>query len=478
MTDAKNVIPGEDGYRPIPSLQVQSDAITYYCRGAFAAKAKDGTAYNYCGDEKNLWSMSNNAWTEANVGGGADVYGLGSDESWEFVKWGDKVIAVGGANATDPEPQIITMSDLDFAYIKNKPGADTPPRARHIAVVRNFVVLGNLYESAAAYPYRIRWCGLNDETAWVSDPATQADYQDLLGSGWVQAICGGEYGVIFTENSIWRMLYKGPPEIFSLDESPGIGTPAPNSVIQRGDTCYFWGQDGFYRTIGGQQAEPIGRHILDRRVRADLDAEYFHRMVGAEDKQRQVMWWIYPGAGNASGLPNKAVIYEYRTGRWSYAEIDVEWIYDSLGTSIDLDSLAAAGYTDLDAMTISLDSDVWKGGAVTFAAFDSAHKQNQFGGTAMETQMATREVANEDGSRIRLNRLRPVVEGGSATIKVGTRNDLEDAVTWTGVLSEQADGSVPCRVNARYVRAQVSTSGDFTRALGVLPVETSNGDKR
>lgn len=479
-TEAKNVFPGEDGYRPIPSPQVQSNALGFYCRGAFSAKAKTAVAYNYAGDEKNLYIMSNNAWAEANKApGGNDVYALGTEESWEFVRWGEKIIAVAGANATDPVPQIAALDGTDFGDLSG-----TPPRARHIAVVRNFVVLGNLYESATAYPDRIRWSAHNDETSWAVDPATQSDYQDLVGNGgWIQAIRGGEYGVIFQERSIWQMLYKGPPEIFELDEKPGIGTPAPNSIIQRGDTCYFWGQDGFYMTTGGQTPEPIGRHILDRYVRADLDAEHFHRMVGAEDRQRQLMIWIYPGVGNSDGLPNQLVAFDYRTGKWARAELDSEWIYDSLGTSISLDSFTAAGYTNLDTVGISLDSDIWKGGAITFGIFDSDHKQNQLSGAAMAAEITTREVDSsavqlQPGHRAKINRLRPMVQGSETTVRIDTRNDLADAVTVGSDLSEGADGSVPCRTNARYHRFTVKTSGDFDRALGVIPLEVADGGQR
>ncbi len=474
--DVKNAIPAADGYRPLPSAQVQSDAIDNYCRGAISSKAKDTTAYNFAGDQKNLYAMSNNAWSEISNGGNNGYADLGDKESWEFAIWGEDVIAVGGANASDPVPQITTMSGNPPSDFSDLGG--TPPRARHIGVVRNFVVLGNLYESAAAYPSRLRWSGINDETTWTSDPATQSDFQDLLGGGWIQSVQGGEYGIILKERSIWRMVYKGPPEVFSFDEVPGIGTPAPNSVIQRGDNILFWGQDGFYLITEGSAPRPIGRHILDRYVKADLDLEYVHRMVGAEDKERQVFWWIYPGQGHTSGRPNKVVIFDYTTSKWGYAEMEAEWIYDSLGTSIDLDSLPAAGYTNLDAMTISLDSDVWKGGAINFGVFDSDHKLNVLSGAAMAAEFTTQEQSIIPGNRAQVNRVRPIIEGADVTMQVGTRNDLADAVTWSSVLSEKADGSVPMRSNARYHRFKVITSGDFDRAMGVLPTEVASAGSR
>ena len=479
--DAKNCLPGEDGYRPLPSLQAQTNALTYYCRGAFAAKSSSNIAYNYAGDEKNLYLMSNNVWGEVNKApGGADVYALGANENWEFTKWGENVIAVGGANATDPVPQIAALDGTDFGDLSG-----TPPRARHIATVRNFVVMGNLYESATAHPSRVRWSGHNDETFWGVDRAKQADYQDFPAFGWVQAIKGGDYGVIFQENAITPMIYTGPPEIFQLDTKPGVGTPAPNSVIQKGDVCYFWGQDGFYMTTNGQTPVAIGRHILDRFVRNDFDLSHPHRMVGAEDKERQLMWWIYPGVGNAAGAPNKVVILDYRLGKWSYAEICAEWVYDSLGTSIALDSFTAAGYPNLDLVTISLDSDIWKGGAITFGVFCDSHKQNQLTGTAMAAELITREVDASQlkrdlipGRRAKVRRVRPVVQGGTTTVTPITRNDLGDNVTEGAVGSEQADGSVPLRTNARYHRFKVTTSGDYDRALGVLPEKVADGGNR
>lgn len=474
-TEAKNCLPGEDGFRPLPSMQVQSNALTYYCRGAYAAKAKDGTSYNFTGDGKNIWVMSDNSWSEVNGnGGGADAYTLGADESWEFVKWGEKVIAVAGANGTDPVPQIADLDGTDFGDL-----AGTPPRARHISVVRNFVVLGNLYEGGVAYPDRIRWCGINDETNWTVDRSAQADYQPLKGNGGdINAIRGGEYGVIWQGNSTWVMRYTGPPEIFQLDEIPGIGTPAPNSVVQKGDVNFFYSDDGFYAMAGGNQPEAVGRHILDRYVQKDFDLNHSHRMVGAEDKNRQVIWWIYPGVGHADGVPNRVVMFDWRTGKWTHADIETEWVYDSLGTSTSLDALPAAGYTDLDAMTIGLDSSIWKGGAVTFGIFDNLHRQNQLSGAAMSAVFATIEKSFGYGRRSLVGRARPVVDGSAATMRVGTRDDQEDAVGWSATLTEEEDGSVATRSDARYHRFEVTTLGDYTRALGVLPEEVVDAGAR
>jgi len=480
-TDAEDALPSSDGYKPLPSLQEQTNALTYYCRGAFSTKSQTGVAFNYAGDEKNLYLLSNDVWSEINEGtevtstaSASDAYTVAENDNWEWSKWGENVIAVGGAESTSPLPKIAALDGTRFFDL-----GGTPPRAQHIAVVRNFVMMGNLYESAAKYPNRIRWSGINDETNWITDRAAQADYQDLVGNGgFIQSIRGGEYGLIFQERSIWRMDYSGPPEIFRLDEMPGIGTPAKNSIIQRGEACFFYGNDGFYVTMAGGQPQPIGRHVLDKFVENDFDLNNSHRMVGAEDKVRKVLWWIYPGQSNADGRPNKVVIYDYQANRWTFAEINCEWIYGSLGSSLDLDSFTAAGYPNLDTVGISLDSNVWKGGAITFGIFCDNHKQNQLTGAARASILTTQETSLAKGSRAEVTRVRPIVQGGAATVSVGTRNDLDEPVVWSAALPEKANGTVPMRSNARYHRFRVQTTGEFDRALGVLPLEVRDAGDR
>lgn len=44
--------------------------------------------------------------------------------------------------------------------------AGSPPKARRITVVGDFIVMGNLDEGGTQYPNRVRWSGFNNSEAW------------------------------------------------------------------------------------------------------------------------------------------------------------------------------------------------------------------------------------------------------------------------------------------------------------------------
>ena len=234
---AINVLPGVNSYLPLKDLSVASDALTGDCVGAVVTKDNSGNNYIYAGDSTKLYNISGVTVTDYSQAGNY----TDNAEKWNFAKWGNKIIA----SKYGEIPQVITLGGTVFADL-----AGTPPQARSISTVRDFVVLGNTLDGTdGAVTNRLWWSGFNDEEQWTSG-TNQSDFQDLQGGGGaIQRIIGGEYGIVFQVNSIWRMTYVGTPLVFQLDEiEPKKGTPAPGSVVQHGVDIYYLGQDGFYET--------------------------------------------------------------------------------------------------------------------------------------------------------------------------------------------------------------------------------------
>lgn len=462
-TEAKNVTPSIDGFRQLPSLNAASSAVNAYVRGAIAAQANDANVYNYAGTGSKLYELVGQTWTDRSLGGG--TYSVGSDDFWEFVKWGEKVIAVGGVGVT---PQIITMSDAAFADLTT-----SPPKARHIGVVRDFVVTGNNSEGGTVYPNRVRWSGINDETNWATNKKKQSDYQDLFGEGgWVQKVVGGEYGVIVREHAIHRMDYIGPPLVFMFDQTlTGVGTTSPNSVVKFGDDIYFLSQTSFEKISQGKIRRDIGANRINKWFFENLDPTQALRVVGALDRINRRIFWLFPGNGNASGLPNNGVIYDIDSDRWSRFEDELEWVYDALGEGTTLEGLDAIS-ASIDALGESLDSRRWIGGAIALNAFDDTHKSGEFEGTAMPAVLETMEQQIIVNKRVRVSRVRPEIEGaGTLTLQSGTRESQGDSVVWNSTATVARDNNYPMRSESRYHRFRANISGGFTRAQGINIVE-------
>jgi hypothetical protein len=178
------------------------------------------------------------------------------------------------------------------------------------------------------------------------------------------------------------------------------------------------------------------------------------------------VYWLYPGVDNVAGTPNKLVIYDWSLGRWSYAEVTAHHIYIAAVPGYTLDGLDSVN-TSIDALTESLDSRAWTGGAGQIAAFDGDFKLGFFSGDPMAAIIETTEFQAAKGKRFLLNAVRPLVDGGSSTIQIGYRPIQADAVTWSATASVNSNGRATLRKNSRYHRVRANLSGTWTHAQGV-----------
>jgi len=460
-TIAENVIPHLDSYRQMRELAATSSALTAYCRGAAAYSDKDGNSEIYAGDATKLYRIASETWADKS---GA-TYTTGAEDYWRFVKWGEAVIATNYADAIQTKA---FGAGTNFAAL-----GGSPPKARHIGTVRSFIVLGDLNDGTH-YPSKIAWSGQNLETSWGSNPATQADSQLLAGDGGaVMAVTSGDIGVIVQERSIWEMRYEGPPTVFRFDETaPGIGTPAARSVVRYGATIFFLGNDGFYRYDIGKGPQRIGDKKVDNWFFDRADKELYYRMVGAIDIVNAKVVWSY-SAG--AGTPAELIIYDWTTGRWSYAMQEAELIFAgrSPGTTLEgLDSISAS----IDALEITLDSPQWAGGALALWGFDTAHKSGTFTGTPLTARLETTELASPDGSTIFTNGARSLVDGsGAVTLYAGSRDLLTNTYAYNAGVGQNAIGEHNFRLAARYMRFRTDITGGFDHAIGVRVAQKLSG---
>lgn len=453
-TVVKNVIPEASSYRSLNSLSAGTNALDSACLGAIWAKSSAGNINNFAGDSGKLYKLTNATFSDVSKSGG-----YSGVLSWEFAKWGDRIIAVSLQSNT----QYYDMeSSALFADL-----AGSPPKANRIGVVRDFVVLGDLIEGGADYPSRVRWCGYNNSEIWGTDKSAQADYQDLRGKGGiVQKIVPGEYGLIFQEHSIWRMNYAGPPVIFQFDEiERGRGTPAPNSVCWTGERVFYWGHDGFYY-FNGQVSQPLGNNRIDRFVQSDVDYSSIDKMRGAVDRENKLVFWSYP-SNSGTGTADRLVIYNWGANKWGRAEINTDFIFENAEQGYNLDTLDNI-LSDIDTDSFNMESRQYLGGGINLAAFDSLHKLAGFTGTALDALIETGEYQNPNGRRVFISGVRPLVDGAAAmTVQIGERDLLTDSYAFGSKLIPNSVGICNTRKNCRYPRVRANITGGFNHAMGV-----------
>lgn len=460
---AQNVVPAVLTYKSFPQSVVYSNALTARSQGFISCRDQATNVYNFSGDQTKLYRLVNQTWTDASrtVGG---AYNTQPEDFWEYVQWGETVI---GTNFTDV-PQELTLGSTNFIAL---PG--TPPNARHIGIVTQFVVLGGL----TSLPQRVRWSAINDSHTWTVSAATQADFQDLVGDGgWVQRIVGGQYGVVFQERSIWRMTYVGSPVIFQFDQvDRQRGTPCPQSVVAYGNITFYLADDGFYY-FDGSQSVHIGHGKVDQTFLSAVDNTYLYRVNAAIDPVNKIVAWAYPTSGSG-GVCSTILVYSWANQKWSTIVLDLELFARSTAQGYTIDSLDTVT-TNLDTLTPSLDSRAWTGGKVNFGSFDTSHKLRTFTGSAMSATVDIGEVQHATHRRAQVFNTKPLVEGGgTATVTVGERNLQTDAVSFGIASSQVSNGQCPVRSNAFYHRYRIGTTTDFDHIGGVEVSFGASGDR-
>lgn len=455
---AKNVIPAKESYRPFQGLTAVSNALTARCQGAISLRDSDNNVYVYAGDATKLYEGFGNTFTDQS----GTTYSTVAADTWEFVQFGSDVIA---ANFRDPV-QFMPIGDGATDAFGDLITSTLKPKARHIGINRSFLVLGNTNDATDGdVPHRVWWSAINDGTDFDPDATTQCDYNDFKEGGWVQRIIGGvEYSVVFQEEQISRMTYEGGSLIFNFfPVDRKRGTAIPNSVVGHGRLIFYISEEGFF-AFDGTQSHPIGVDKVDKTFWNQFDLNNKHRVSSAIDAQNKLVVWSFPGTGSVGGNPNKLWLYHWVYGKWSEVEIDTQFIAKAETQGYSLDGLDAVG-TDIDDGVVfaeSFDSDVWKGGVLRFSAFDTANKLGLFTGSNLAATIDTSEAQLLGGQRAMLTATRPVVDGGTPTVRIGSRNRTTDTASFSATVTINAIGECPVRTNARYLRGRMELAAGQT----------------
>lgn len=464
---AKNAIPELQSYRSLNSLSSFSNALSSACLGLFWAQDDNNVVFNFAGDAAKLYQLTSGV-TWSDISGPSAPYNA---TNWEFTKFGDRVIA---ASIGDPLQYFDLNSSSAFADL-----AGSPPQAKTIATVRDFVMLGDIDSRG---PNFIQWSGFNNSEAWTPSLATQADFQELFGrAGRVQRIVPGEYGVIFCENSIYRADYIGPPTVFQIDEvERKRGTPAPNSVVWAGGNVFYFGWDGFY-VFDGQQSRSISHNRISRWFESNSASTEYASIRGAVDRLNRIIVWAFKSSASAT-INDRVLIYNWSADKWSYGEIDTQVIDEFVSPGFTLDQLDGPLPGGIDSDSIPVDSTLFAGGVLNLQAFNSSNQAATFGGSPLIATLDTRELAAPDHKRLVTNSVRPLIEMTAAdaiTVSVGRRATLQENTSFsTAKAANGINGEVSVRANSRYQRFRATISDGFTHGVGMKVNSRVSGGRR
>ena len=458
VTRAENVVPAAGGYRSLPEFVAYSGAADGNINGIFAAKDNTGNVKLFAGDNTKLYEFDSSDSSLDNISKSGNYTLTAPQERWRFVQFGKDVIAVGGIGVA-PQRYTLGTSTL-FADL-----AGSPPDADFIAVVRDFVWLGNVEDgSGNRLPYRVQWSGFNDITSWTAG-TEQSDFQDIPDAGNITGMVGGEYCTILMERAIVRATYSGPPLIWQFDKvETARGCQVPGSVCNIGHTVFFLSDDGFY-AFDGSRSQNIGAEKVDKFFFSDFNIAYKDKMTSSVDPQNQIAVWSYVSNSAVDDTPDKLLIYNYATGGWSSANVTADLIAPFFTAGYTLENLDNLS-TSIDALPASLDSALYKGGQFLFGGA-VGNKIFAFSGDPLNAVIETGETGLATGNFTIVTRVYPYHRGGSVTVQIGTRSLHSESATFTDAVAPNADGFAPFRAQDRYHRARMNLTGNWEFAQGL-----------
>lgn len=451
LQKAENVFSKAIGYGALKSEVDYSYAASENLTNVVAGKNTSGNLVVFVGGASKLFKLNSTdlSLDDVSKSGG---YTTPSKQRWRFTQFGNVIIGANGQAK-------LQGFNINSSSLFSNLSADAP-EARYVTVIRDFVVSGFI-NSSTIYPNRVQWSALGDESSWANSATTQADYQDIPDGGAVVGITGGEFGLVFMDRSIHRMSYVGSPLVFQFDNiSRNLGCFEANSIVQYGGMSFFLSDDGFY-SCDGQQISPIGNEKVNRYFFDDVDQGLLHKMSAAIDPAKKLVIWAY--VSNNSATPDKLIIYNYQTNKWTSGTTNASYVATSSTPVFTLEGLDVFG--NLESISTSFDSRVWLGVNNEFAGVRGA-KIITFSGSNKTAYIETGDI-EIPGTTSSITMAKPIVDNGSGNVALVSRRLLNEAVIFGSQSIADSENRVSIRGVGRYHRLQLTPTGDWKNTVGV-----------
>lgn len=448
-----------------PPTYAYSVVISPICRGHFCARNSDGTVTIFAGTAADLYKLNNNTLLWEDVSAGQVSYStLPATFHWQFAQFGSIVIAVKPSTA----PQAFTLaSSTEFAAL-----AGSPPQAAYIAIVGRFVVLSGLTST----PFRIQWSALGSAIGWTQG-VDSSDSQDLPDGGIVRGVSGGEYGVIFQETAMRRMIFApGSPVIFTIEKiADDKGLLAPYSLIRAGEKIFWLAAQGFQGMTPTGLPESIGKEKFDRFFFENYDSGSMQLVIGAADPESTRVFWSFRSSSGSASAFNFILCYDYGLGRPSLIEQSGEYLASLAAPGITLENLDSIS-SSLDALTVSLD-DISTAALTKLSIASSDHQIGFFSGANREATLDTSEQAGS--RRFRVKGFRPITDAATCYGSVGARETSQAAITYSTEQVVNGRGLCPANISTRLARGRlrIPASTAWTFVTGLEPMFSAEGQR-
>jgi hypothetical protein len=279
----------------------------------------------------------------------SEVYNAGADTWDDITKSGTDWTTIDGTNYYDTAVHIDTLMitngrDNIQKYTGTGLCVDlggSPPKAKYIETVGEYVLLGNITDGGTEYPSRVQWCDTGEIEDWSSG---NAGFIDLLDND--QQIIGmkklNENIVVFKEKSIYigRLVSSTDVYNFDLIESGQQLLNNRCAVVFRGK-IYYLSIDGNIYMFNGYSSQPIGNKLEDE-IKRVINTDRLGMSFGRVNLARKcIEFFICAGSDS------------YCSYRWALNYEDGSVFYDTFSSPITCattfkDSSGQLTYGDYD----------------------------------------------------------------------------------------------------------------------------------
>lgn len=169
-------------------------------------------------------------------------------------------------------------------------------------------------------PMLIRWCDVEDYNDWTASSTNQAgSFRLSRGSKIVGGIQGPQYGLLWTDLSLWSMQYIQPPYIYGFNEiATGCGLDSMRAQCILGNNI-FWRSSSSYFSYSGGNVQSMPCPVWDNIFKNFNDYQTDKSLLGANSNFDE-FFDFYPSL-TGDGEIDSYVKYNNADQVWDYGSL-------------------------------------------------------------------------------------------------------------------------------------------------------------
>jgi hypothetical protein len=431
--------------------------------------------------------------THANVTRSSGAYTTiaGTTKNWQGGVLGGVLVV----NNSLDVPQSFTQGGSLFTDLPDWPST---LRCEVIVPFRNHLVALNLTDSGTAKPFTVRWsdaipsgAATNGADTWNSASTASESGEATIGGTKgriLNALPLGNELIVYKEDSIHSLSYVGGTFTFNLREKfKNTGLFSRDAVVDLGDGKHvFMSTNDVVVTNGNSLTS-----IIDDKVKtflfSQIDSTYYYKTFLVNNRIQNEVWICYPRTGATDGLPNTALVWNYRDNTWATRDLpSVNYIGVGLVDPELTNTWAAATDTwqnstvawSQQAYNPAVDSLLmcYPANSAANSRFFLADSSTTFDGTTFVTTLERVGLHSGRTDSIKyISRIYPRISGtGYVKISVGAELEPYAGVTYADPVEFNigVDSKIDCRVRGRYIAIKFEHDTDTSFDLSGYAIES------